>query len=223
MENNQMVKLERMNHFEGTALSENAFNAVIGAVLLWGVLINAAMSFFFTPYILMIDYRIVLVLYLVLSLGCVMVVYKSNNPAVSFLGFTGLAIAMGLVLTFYLTAYSGSAVYSAFLLTAIVVVTMLLVSTLFPAFFLGIGKTLALALVSSILISLVGRLLLHLRLAALDYGVIVIFAGYIGYDWAKAQAYPHTLDNAIDCAADIYVDIINIFIRILRIMGKRKN
>ena len=63
-----MVKLERMNHFEGTALSENAFNAVIGAVLLWGVLINAAMAFFFTPYILMIDFRIVLVLYLVLSL-----------------------------------------------------------------------------------------------------------------------------------------------------------
>ena len=177
MENNQMVKLERMNHFEGTALSENAFNAVIGAVLLWGVLINAAMAFFFTPYILMIDFRIVLVLYLVLSLGCVMVVYKSNNPAVSFLGFNGLAIAMGLLLTFYLTAYSGSAVYSAFLLTAIVVVTMLLVSTLFPAFFLGIGKALALALVSSILNSLVGRLLLHLRLAALDYGVIVIFAG----------------------------------------------
>ena len=57
----------------------------------------------------------------------------------------------------------------------------------------------------------------------MDYVMVVIFAGYIGFDWAKAQAYPKTLDNAIDSAADIYVDIVNIFIRILSIMGNKKD
>ena len=53
--------------------------------------------------------------------------------------------------------------------------------------------------------------------------MVLIFSGYVGYDWSKAQIFPKTLDNAIDSAADIYVDIVNLFIRILRIMGKKNN
>ncbi|MBO7709254.1 MAG: US12 family protein, partial [Lachnospiraceae bacterium] len=90
-------------------------------------------------------------------------------------------------------------------------------------FFLSIGRVLIFALIGSIVIELIGGLLLHLPLGIMDYVVVVIFAGYIGYDWARAQAYPKTLDNAIDSAADIYVDIINIFIRILSIIGKKDN
>jgi FtsH-binding integral membrane protein len=48
-----------------------------------------------------------------------------------------------------------------------------------------------------------------------------IFALYIGYDYWRAQQFPKTLDNAIDCSLDIYLDIINLFIRILRILGSR--
>ena len=55
-----------------------------------------------------------------------------------------------------------------------------------------------------------------------DFIVVIIFCGYIGYDWARAQEYNPTLDNAIDSAADIYVDVINLFVRILSIIGKRK-
>ena len=55
-----------------------------------------------------------------------------------------------------------------------------------------------------------------------DYVVVLLFCGYVGFDWARAQQYPKTLDNAIDCAADIYVDIINLFIRILSIIARSK-
>ena len=82
------------------------------------------------------------------------------------------------------------------------------------------GGALGLALILAIVVDLIGGLLLHLPLTWMDYAIVVIFAGFIGFDWAKAQAYPKNLDNAIDSAADIYVDIVNIFIRILSIIGK---
>ena len=34
--------------------------------------------------------------------------------------------------------------------------------------------------------------------------------------------YPKTVDNAVDCALDIYLDIINIFIRLLALLSRRE-
>ena len=217
---NKEIKLQRLKDFEGVQLTENTYNAVIGLTLLWGLLIDFLLARFLTPYILRIDSRIILVGYLVISIACIALVFKARNVTFSFLGFTGLAFSMGLLLTYYLTFYNGKTIYSAFLATGIVVVSMMIVSLLFPAFFLGLGRVLGIALIVSIIVELIGRLLFRLPLDIMDYAVVVIFSGYIGFDWARAQAYPKTLKNAVASAADIYVDIINIFIRLLRIMGK---
>ncbi len=47
------------------------------------------------------------------------------------------------------------------------------------------------------------------------------FCGYIGVDWGRANQIERTVDNAIDSAAALYLDIINLFLRILRIMSKK--
>ena len=60
------------------------------------------------------------------------------------------------------------------------------------------------------------------RHGATDWVVAAIFCGYIGYDWGRANAIPKTLDNAIDSAASLYIDIIILFMRILRIMARRR-
>ena len=222
MENNKEVKLLRMQRTEGKLLTESQYNIVIGLTLLWGILINVGMAVFLTPYIIQIDFRIILVLYLVLSFGCTFLVYRSSSPALSFLGFTGLAIGMGLLLTSYLTLFTEATIYSAFLATGIIVVSMMLISLFFPAFFLSLGRVLIFALLGSIAVELIGGLLLHYPMFWMNYVIVVIFAGYVGFDWAKAQVYPKTMDNAIDSAADIYIDIVNIFIRLLSIMGRKK-
>jgi FtsH-binding integral membrane protein len=56
----------------------------------------------------------------------------------------------------------------------------------------------------------------------IDWIVVIIFCGYIGYDWARANNIPKTFDNAVDSAAALYIDMINLFVRILRILGRRK-
>ena len=51
--------------------------------------------------------------------------------------------------------------------------------------------------------------------------VVVAFCGYIGYDWAIAQRRRRTVDAAVDSACALYLDIINVFIRLLAIAGRR--
>ena len=50
----------------------------------------------------------------------------------------------------------------------------------------------------------------------------MIFCGYIGVDWGRANRIPKTVDNAVDSAAALYMDIINLFLRLLRLTGRRR-
>ena len=218
--NNKAYKAARMQAFDGTKLSDNVYNLVIGLVLLWGILVNIVMAKYFMAQIMSLNPILVLVIYFAGSFGCILVVYKSNNPAVSFLGFTGLSIAMGLILTFFISNYTQGAVLKAFLITAIVTVIMILVSSIWPKFFLSIGRGLLIGLIASIVIEVLGMLIFKSSMNFMDYIVALIFCGFIGFDWARAQVYPKTLDNAVDSAADIYVDVANLFIRILAITGR---
>ena len=77
------------------------------------------------------------------------------------------------------------------------------------------------------MVSLIGILiaglfmsLFHMYSSVYSYVVAIIFALYIGYDFWRSQQYPRTANNAVDCALDIYLDIINLFIRILEILGR---
>ena len=214
---NKEYRLERMNNYAGTMVTERTYNLTIGLTLLWGVLINV------TYQILSMNYLLVVVLYFAGTLGCSILVHKSSSPAMSFAGFTGMAISMGLLLTFYVTAFTGHSVAYAFIATALITVIMVLLSMLYPEFFRNLGRTLFVSLIGCILIELIGSLVLGLPMTIIDYAVALIFCGYIGLDWHRAQQFPKTMDNAVDSAADIYLDVVNLFVRILSITGKRRN
>ena len=220
---NKEYRLERMNNYAGTMVTERTYNLTIGLTLLWGVLINVVMATFFTYQILSMNYLLVVVLYFAGTLGCSILVHKSSSPAMSFAGFTGMAISMGLLLTFYVTAFTGHSVAYAFIATALITVIMVLLSMLYPEFFRNLGRTLFVSLIGCILTELIGSLVLGLPMTIIDYAVALIFCGYIGLDWHRAQQFPKTMDNAVDSAADIYLDVVNLFVRILSITGKRRN
>ena len=220
---NKEYRLERMNNYAGTMVTERTYNLTIGLTLLWGVLINVVMATFFTYQILSMNYLLVVVLYFAGTLGCSILVHKSSSPAMSFAGFTGMAISMGLLLTFYVTAFTGHSVAYAFIATALITVIMVLLSMLYPEFFRNLGRTLFVSLIGCILIELIGSLVLGLPMTIIDYAVALIFCGYIGLDWHRAQQFPKTMDNAVDSAADIYLDVVNLFVRILSITGQRRN
>ena len=93
---------------------------------------------------------------------------------------------------------------------------------LMPSVFETIGRYLFMGLIAVLVGSIIGIFFGGLNSFAW-FGAL-IFSLYIGYDFYRAQQYTPTLDNAVDCALDIYLDIINLFLRILRILGgKRRN
>ena len=165
---NKEYRLERMNNYAGTMVTERTYNLTIGLTLLWGVLINVVMATFFTYQILSMNYLLVVVLYFAGTLGCSILVHKSSSPAVSFAGFTGMAISMGLLLTFYVTAFTGHSVAYAFIATALITVIMVLLSMLYPEFFRNLGRTLFVSLIGCILIELIGSLVLGLPMTIID-------------------------------------------------------
>ncbi len=218
---NKEYKEKRLLATDGYALTQRGYNIVIGLTTLWGVLINIFMNYYFSEDIIRMNYLAIIIVYFIGSFACIYVIHKSVNPMVSFLGFTGLACSMGLLLTYFLTYYNIADIRKAFVLTAAVTCLMTALSAMFPKFFSGLGRVLFISLLAFIIVELV-MLLFGIAPAFMDFICAGIFCLYLGYDWAKAQEYPYTLDNAVDSAADIYVDIVNLFVRILSIISRKK-
>ena len=148
---------------------------------------------------------------------------KSKNAVVSFIGYNFVVVPFGLVVNLVVYHYDRSLVIDAMLVAGMVTLIMMTLGTLFPVFFKRIVGALTIALIAVIMVQLIEIFILGVHHGIIDWIVIVIFCGYIGYDWGKANRIPKTIGNAVDSAAALYMDIINLFLRILRVMGRAKN
>lgn len=210
-------------------ISERAYNLVIGGVLLYGFLVNCFMVAFFSDAAFDFVYNNTLMFYIVYIVMCIaggLMVHRSSNPVISFIGYNFYVIPLGLIISasLQLLSYAGATdiVVTAFGITAIVTIAMMVASTLFPNFFLSLGRTLFVTLAITVILELI-LAIAGASLGIIDYVVVLIFCGYIGYDWARANAIPRTVDNAIDAAAELYVDIVVLFMRLLQILARSNN
>ncbi len=132
-----------------------------------------------------------------------------------------MVVPFGLMVNLVVSRYDSALVYEAIRITALVTLGMMLLGTLFPRFFSSIASALTIALLLVIVVELVEVFILGIHHGVIDWIVVLIFCGYVGVDWGRANQIPKTLDNAIDSAAALYMDIINLFLRILRILGRK--
>ena len=199
-------KQARLESGEADRLSSRSFNLALTGMLAYGLLLNAVMVYYFaeplTNMLVGVSPWMLLLGYIVPTLVGVLLAAKSTNPLVSFIGYNLVVLPIGVMLTLIVPGFSAAVVTK--------------------AFFLGLGRTLFFALIIGIVAEIVATWLLGYRGALFDWLFVILFSGYIGYDVAKSQAYPKTLDNAVDSALDIYLDIINLFIRLLSILGRRE-
>ncbi len=208
---------------EGAIIGAAAYNLVIGLVLLWGFGVNWLIVQNIPPAtIASVNIWVFFIGYFA---SCFLGVYlfnKSSNPVVSFIGYNLVVVPFGLIVNLVVSQYEPSLVVEAIQLTGMVTLGMMVLGSLFPAFFQSIMGALSIGLIVVILVECFQIFFLHRESPWLDYVVVLIFCGYIGYDWGRANQIPKTVDNAIDSAAAIYMDMINLFLRILRILGRRK-
>lgn len=214
-------KQERLyQNASDAVISDRTYNLVLGGVIVYGILINVLMVKLLTPVFLGISPLVLLIGYLVCSIAGIMITYRSSDPLISFLGYNLVVLPVGAVLSVSLQGIAPGVVFQAFLLTGIVTGIMLVAATAFPGTFAGMGRMLFVALIG-LLIGQVVCMLFRVYPTALSWAAAAIFSLYIGYDWVKAQAYVRTLDNAVDSALDIYMDIINLFLQLVRILASR--
>lgn len=213
------TKLERGE----TAISEGLYNFIIGLVLSYGFLANMLMvKYIPAAAILGVNPWIFFIGYFVSCLFGVFLYIKSTNPWVSFLGYNFVVVPFGLVINIVVSNYSQTIVVEAVQITGAVTFCMMVLGTLFPGFFSRIASALTISLLVVIVVELVATFVFKKVYGIIDWIVVLIFCGYIGYDWGRANQIPKTVDNAIDSAAALYMDIINLFLRILRILGRRR-
>lgn len=216
------VKVFNRTETNDKIISGSIYNFVIGLTLIWGFAVNWLMVVNIpvesissvNPIIFFIGY----------FASCFFGIYlfsKSDSPIVSFIGYNFVVVPFGLIINLVVSQYDPNIVVEAIRVTGMVTFVMMLLGSMYPAFFNKIAGGLTVALLCVIVVELIEIFIFNTHHGILDWIVAIIFCGYIGYDWARANAIPKTVDNAIDSAAALYMDIINLFLRILRILGRK--
>ena len=116
-------------------------------------------------------------------------------------------------------------VRSAFAVTTLLAVVFGLLAVLYPAFFASMWRVLAVSLFIALIWALVNMVtgFLSSTMVWLDWLVVLMFCCYVGFDVSLARNRPKTLDNAVDSACGLYLDLINLFLRLLIIFGRNRD
>ena len=206
-------------------LSRRAYNCVIIAVLLWGLIVNAVLCVTVGDVYRLINPILFLVLYFICAFGGIFIAVRSKDPLVSFLGYNMLVVPFGLLVSTLVADYGGigsQVVRDAFIYASLITAGMLCANLAFPELFKNLGGALFGCLTGHIICEIV-LLAFHVNQVITDWVAAGLFSLYFAYDIYRSQQFAPTLDNAVDCALDIYTDIVNLFVRLLRIMARSSN
>ena len=200
-----------------------------------GLLITFAMAYITatTPLIYLVDS-----LYLVLTIAELALVFvlssRVQNMSVDAARatFFGYALLNGMVLSYYFIVFSVGTLVMAFLATAVYFVLMAVYGTTTHKDLTGWGPRLMMGLVALIVTSLIGMLFgFGFGSSVLYCGIgLVLFMLLTAYDTQKLQqmyAYyagdPELAEKAsIYGALTLYLDFINIFLYVVRLLGNNR-
>jgi hypothetical protein len=209
-------------------ISARAYNGVICGVLLWGLLINYILCWkvgSFTNIFPNMSPLAFLIAYVAVAIIGMVMTVKAQNPVISFIGYNLVVIPFGIAIATAVEAYGGissSVVTLAFLYTVLIAVAILATVVMFPQLFEKIGGALGAVLVGLIVCEIV-LLIFRVNQQVTCWIAAALFSLYLGFDIYRSQQYPKTIKNAVASALDIYLDLANIFLRLLEIMGKNKD
>lgn len=205
--------------YQDNIVSARTYNLLIGGITAYGLIVNYIICKYYSHVFLQMNPLVLYIGYFICAIAGGIIVNASHKPLISFIGYNMVVLPLGAVLSVALYGYDTQIIFQACGMTGSVVVIMLCLAALFPNVFLRMGRVLFFSLLALLLVGVIGSLF-GLSLGFYSYVAAAIFSLYIGYDWARANQYVRTLDNAVDSACDIYIDIINLFLNILSIIGR---
>ncbi len=146
----------------------------------------------------------------------------SKNGAI--LGFLLYSFITGLTFSSIFVLFKMSSIMFVFLITAVLFLVFALIGYFTKMDLTKLGSILFMGLLGIILASLLNLIFKSesFDLVLIILGII-IFMGYIAYDINKVKRLEGMIDEdklAIIGALDLYLDFLNLFIRLLQIFGK---
>lgn len=206
-----------------TIISDGSYNFVIGGVLLWGFLVNGLIvNFVPAEAILQVNFWIFFIGFFASSFFGVWLFNSSEKPIASFIGYNFVVMPFGLIIDVAVSRFDPEIAKAALEITGLVTLLMMVAGTLWPQVFRKMAGALLAALAAMIIVEAVEVFVLGIHHGAIDWVIAFIFSGYVAFDWGRANQIPKTIDNAVDSAAALYIDIVNLFLRILDILGRIK-
>lgn len=230
MNNNPII----MEQSEITAL--NRFFAKIYSYVALGVGISALVAYLSLTVLWELTYNILMAgswviwVIMLIEIGLVMVASGAaakNSPTALplFLAYSALnGFTIGIMLLFY----TGETVLLAFVTAVGMFAVMAIIGATTKKNLSGMGQALLAALVGVVIASVVNMFLQSSGMSFIISLIsVVIFAGLIAYDNQRIRyVFEETGGNvqegwAISLALQLYLDFVNLFLNLLRVLGRR--
>lgn len=122
---------------ENIYLNDGTYNLLIGAIVLYGLLINLITCAFFRDYITRIPLKGLLIGYLLIAIVGISIMTFCKSVILKFIGYNMLVIPCGVTLSTTLNDYveKSDIVLEALIITTIITVCMVVLSSIFLNFF----------------------------------------------------------------------------------------
>lgn len=221
MENQLRMNLETRT--VSSSLTDRQYNLALGLTLTYGFLVSAALAGTMKDVMVGVNPWLFSILYLVLGYVGQMIASASNNAFVTFFAYNLVVVPTGCLLSTFVCYYTSADITYALISVVVIMGIMTCLATMFPQVFEGMGRALFFSLLISIIVEVVMMLLGFGNSTVMDWAVVLIFTLYTGYDWTVAQRYAKTINTAIASSIALYLDAVNLFVRLLSIFGKKND
>ena len=216
---NDTAKRLKLDRVIGREVSERKYYNLIGLNLGYGLIVNMLMVAFLGDSVRHINMLVFLLIYFVSAFAGIALMASSNNVVTSFIGYNMVVLPVGTLLAIALPSYNLNNIAFAFIEALAITFIMIVISNVKPNVFRKMGSALLTALIGFVIVELL-LLIFGFDLMLMDIIAVGIFTLLIGYDWAVAQDYHKSSVTAILVASSLYLDVINLFLRLLNIRSK---
>lgn len=173
-------------------------------------------------------------LYWGLAIGLLVMVWylSANITKMSFqsaaITFFIYALLNGVVLSSIFLVYTSSSIFSTFFVSAATFAAMALYGFTTKKDLTALGSFMFMALIGLVIASVVNMFLNSSMMSTIiSYAGVLIFVGLTAYDVQKikniGQSSNYNPNYAITGALTLYLDFINLFLHLLRIMGNKRD
>ncbi len=155
---------------------------------------------------------------------------RKNNAILAGVLFTAYSYLTGVTLSIIFMVYTTASIITIFLTTAAIFAIMAVYGLVTKTDLSSVGNILLMGLIGIIIISFVNIFLLHSTMldTAISAIGVLIFVGLTAYDTQKIKRMVAVSNSqnvnslALFGAFELYLDFINLFLKLLSLLGKKK-